>query len=268
MRNILSKLFVAVVAASIVSGPREADAACVFPPYDGEARLFPCADSWFDYFWRHYDMHEVNWNQGWGFSNACDMSLPLGRTFNGIYALHYSDGPQGDRTDDFSRSILHWGSNYALREIDELDGECTSGGKRARTVTGLDDYTDLYKPFFYEEPPVWRAGTLLHEARHADYCSHNGNDDSDGPRCPARSDSCDESRRDGCTGIGSPRGSGAVTFQVDWLWAFTIEADPTTTGTPAAKIQARDEANRLLNTMYDKLPCFNITNTGAGFLTC
>jgi hypothetical protein len=34
------------------------------------------------------------------------------------------------------------------------------------------------------------------------------------------------------------------------------------------KDMARDEANRIFNSMFDINPCFNITNTGGTFQTC
>jgi hypothetical protein len=126
----------------------------------------------------------------------------------------------------------------------------------------VDDYTELYKPFFFNELPVERAATLLHESRHADFCGHNGNDSEDAPKCQARSASCDESFTDGCTGVGSPSGRGATGYQALWLWWFTVSADAIT-GTTARKEDAADEANRIFQTMFDRDPCFDITSSGA-----
>lgn len=225
-----------------------------------------CFQEWVNYFWNAYDFDKGDWDQGFGFSNACDTRLPLGRTFNGIYVLNYADGPSGKSRNDFSGSILHWGGNYSMREIDELDARCGTA-KRAYTRWGIiiDNYTELYIPFFYNENVVERAATILHEARHADWCGHNGNDGSNS--CPSGSDSCDESFSNGCSGIGSPSGRGASGYQALWLWWFTVDAD-TITGTSTRKDFARDEANRIFSTMFDIDPCINITSSGAVIDTC
>jgi len=55
--------------------------------------------------------------------------------------------------------------------------------------------------------------------------------------------------------------SGAV------AWWFTVDAD-SITGTPVRKAFARDEANRIFNTMFDVNPCINITSSGAVINTC
>lgn len=226
-----------------------------------------CFQTWVNYFWDAYDFDEGDWNEGFGFSNACDLSRPLGRTFNAIYVLNYADGPSGKSRSDFSGSILHWGGNYSMREIDELDARCGDGSKRAYTRWGvfIDNYTQLYLPFFYNENVVERAATLLHESRHADWCGHNGNDGSN--KCPSGSDSCDESFDNGCSGIGSPSGRGGTGYQALWLWWFTVDADGIT-GTSTRKAFARDEANRIFDTMFDADPCINITSSGAVIDTC
>lgn len=228
-----------------------------------------CWQGWVDFFWNAYDFDRGDWDQGFGFSNACDLSRPLGRTFNAIYVLNYADGPGSKSTNDFSGSILHWGGNYSMREIDELDARCygSSTTTRAYTRWGIfvDNYTQLYLPFFYNENVVERAGTILHEARHADWCGHNGNDGSNA--CPSGSNSCDESFGNGCDGIGSPSGRGGTGYQALWLWWFTVDSD-NITGTTTRKEFARDEANRIFDTMFDVDPCINITSTGAVINTC
>src|SRR5215211_8238082 len=104
----------------------------------------------------------------------------------------------------------------------------------SRRVAAIRKGSNL--PFFYNENVVERAATILHEARHADWCGHNGNDGSN--KCPARSDSCDESFENGCKGVGSPSGRGATGYQALWLWWFTVDAD-SITGTPVRKAFAR-----------------------------
>lgn len=256
MKKVLCLVFLA--ALGVTQNGYAASCSAVMVP---EARVGNwCNQTWVNYFWDAYDFDKGDWDNGFGFSNACDTSRPLGRTFNAIYLLNYADGPGGKSRSDFSGSILHWGGNYTMREIDELDARCGNGGSRAYTQWGWqDNYTQLYLPFFCNENVVERAGTLVHEARHADWCGHSGNDGSN--KCPARSKSCDEDYYNGCSGIASPSGRGATGYQAVWLWWFTVDSD-SITGTSTRKAFARDEANRILNTLFDNDPCFNITSSG------
>ena len=158
-----------------------------------------------------------------------------------------------------------------MREIDELDAMCT-GGRTSRAYTAygpiIDNYTELYMPFFYNENVLQKAGTLMHEARHADWCGHSGNSwlQLVGKGCISGSTSCDKSFEDGCSGVGSPSGKGANGVQALWLWWFTFDAD-NFHGTNPLRDMARDEANRILDTMFDEAPCFNITRNGAKVVT-
>ena len=228
---------------------------------------FWCSQPWVDFYWDAYDFDKGDWDDGFGWHAACDLRKPLARTFQAIQLVNYASPNEATNTDDFSGNFLRWAGNYTIREIDELDARCGDGTKRAYTKWGIiiDNYTKLYIPFFYNENVVERAATLVHEARHADWCGHNGNDGSN--KCSARSNSCDEKYRDGCSGIGSPSGRGAVGYQILWLWWYAFEADAQHSN-PTMKDFARDEANRLLNTMLDVDPCFNITSTGAKVITC
>jgi hypothetical protein len=228
-----------------------------------EDRRFPCTGEWINFFWDAYSMDEFDWDNGQGFDNACETRRPLGRTFNAIEMLCYAMPSDPTSTNDFSGNILHWGGNFSMREFDELDGECFGdSGQRAYTLWGsVDDYTELYVPFYYDENVVERAATLLHESRHADWCDHSGNDGSN--PCPAHSESCDE-RFDGgdaCDGVGSPTGMGATGFQALWLWWYLVEADSGHINT-TMRFWAKDEANRIFDTMFDVCPGFSINVAG------
>jgi len=65
----------------------------------------------------------------------------------------------------------------------------------------------------------------------------------------------------------SPGGRGATGYQALWPWWYAFEGDASH-GTTPMKDMARDEANRIFNSMFDINPCFNITNTGGTFQTC
>jgi hypothetical protein len=251
----------------IAGAPTRAATCSAVQPVDPAVMSgFWCTQPWIDFYWDAYDFDKGDWDHGFGWEDACNRRLPLARTFQAIQILNYASPNEPTTTGDFNGNILRWGGNYTIREFDELDARCGDGTARAYTTWGgFDDYTELYLPFFYNENSVERAGTLMHEARHADWCGHNGNDGSN--KCPAKSDSCDEKYLDGCGGFASPSGRGADGYQVLWLWWYAFEADSQhSSGT--MKAWARDEANRILNTMFDVNPCFNITSTGGKTTTC
>lgn len=228
---------------------------------------FWCTQEWIDFYWDAYDFDKDDWDDGFGWEAACDLRRPLARTFQAIELVNYASPNEAIATDDFSGNFLRWAGNYTVREFDELDARCGDDETRAHTEWGpiIDNYTELYLPFFYNENVVQRAGTLVHESRHADWCGHNGNDDANA--CRAMSNSCDEKYKDGCTGIGSPSGRGANGYQILWLWWYAFEADSQHSNV-TMKDFARDEANRILNTMLDANPCFNITSNGDKINTC
>ena len=268
MRTLTTFMMLGLVLA--IGAPARADtcsANMVTEP--GIAFSFWCQQPWVDFYWDAYDFDKDDWDGGFGWDQgACDLKRPLGRTFNAIEVLNYAGKIDATSTGDFSGNILHWAGNYTIREFDELDARCGSSPTvRAYTVWGpiVDNYTELYLPFFYNENVVERAATLLHESRHADWCGHSGNDGSNA--CPAHSESCDEDYYDGCSGFASPSGRGATGYQALWLWWYTVDTDATH-GTTTLRNFARDEANRIFDTMFDNDPCFNITNTGAKIIGC
>jgi len=249
----LSPIGSTVAAACTPSGPFEA----------GVNFGSWCQQGWINFYWSQHGMYQEAWDEGFGYHDPCNLSLPLGRTFNALQVLNYAAPVDATSTGDFSGNILRWGGNFAIREIDELTASCSTAS-RAYTVYApfVNHYTELRLPAFYNENVVQRAATILHEARHADYCGHNGNDGFN--PCPSGSDSCDESFDNGCW---ESTGRGATGYQALWLWWFTVEADATH-GTTVMKDMARIEANRIFNTMFDENPCFNITGTGQIVGTC
>ena len=140
-----------------------------------------CWQPFIDWAWEAFDFDKEDWDQGFGFDDVCDNMLPLCRTLSAIWCLNYS--AEDYRNDSYDGNILQWGCRFARNAIDELDARCGSGGAYARTQdAGLfaDSWTQLYLPFFYDEGVSLRAGTLVHEARHADGKGHDsgGNDSS------------------------------------------------------------------------------------------
>lgn len=258
---------IALVCCCLAFGGRMASACDTFRSTEPAVNInFWCSSEWIDFFWDAYDFDKGDWDGGFGWSAACDLRRPLARTFQAIELVNFSSPNNPTTTDDFSGNFLHWAGNYTIQAYDELDGRCGDGTLRGFTTWGtIDDTTEFYMPFFYNENVVQRASTLVHESRHADWCGHNGNDGSNA--CPSKSKSCDESLNDGCTGIGSPSGKGADGFQVLWLWWYTVDADSTHSNA-TMKAFARDEANTLLDTRFDVNPCFHITSNGAKITTC
>jgi hypothetical protein len=259
---------IALVLCCLAFGGRMASACDTFRNTEPAVQFNHwCSGNFIIFFWDAYDFDKGDWDDGFGFSDPCDLRRPLARTFQAIEMVNFSAPVDPMLTNDFSGDILHWGGNYTIREIDELDGRCSNDPFHAFTVWGafIDNNTELYTKFFYSDDVVTRASLLVHEARHADWCGHNGNDGSNA--CPAGSASCDEKFNDGCSGIGSPTGKGADAFQVMWLWVFTSEADAQHGGA-VRKAMARDAANSLLNSMFDVDPCFNIMSNGDKITTC
>ncbi len=114
---------------------------------------------------------------------------------------------------------------------DKLDARCGSDGVVAATVDGgvfVDSWTQLYIPFFYRQGVSLRAGTLIHESRHADGKDHDrGNKDS------------------------SWAFNGAWRWQVAWLSGFANEGKRTSI---AMKTEAKQRANNIINTRFETNP--------------
>lgn len=208
-------------------------------------RQFTCNQTYINQFWSHFDFDKDDWDNGFGYEAACDINRPLNRTFNALYLLAYSAQDFAKKTTDFSGNALRWGYPYSATKIDELDGRCGSGNKntgpRATTYWGpfVDDRTVLQWPFFYGENVVQRAGTIVHEARHADGKGHNG-----GTGCPRKA-SCD-------TSWGY---QGANMYQVLYLWWFRLDGTRTTS---AMRNFAKLEAQNIIDRGFNVNPGFII----------
>lgn len=191
-----------------------------------------CWQAFIDWAWDAFDFDKGDWDDGFGYEAVCDNTRPLSRTLSGIWCLTYSS-PNFPR-ESYNSNILEWGCRFARNNIDELDARCGSGGSIAYTRWGpiIDNYTQLYLPFFFGQGVSLRAGTLIHEARHADGKGHNsGSNDS------------------------SWSYNGAWRWQVCWLAWFAFEGVATST---AMKNQARQRANNIINTNFDTHPGFNV----------
>lgn len=197
-----------------------------------------CWQAFIDWAWDAYDFDKGDWDDGFGWHDACNIQRPLARTFNAIWCLEYSSPDPSNES--FDMPILWWGGRYARDQIDELDARCGDGTAFASTRTGgwfVDEWTRLFLDFFYTEGVPERAGTLVHEARHADAGkSHDGNgQDPDWAH------------------------SGANVFQIAWLAWFINQCQNTS---PAMKTRARQDANSRLATRFVTDPGFRIDANG------
>jgi hypothetical protein len=189
-----------------------------------------------DDMWHDFDFDKENWDDGYGYDAACDLNLPLARTFNALGLL----GLFGQSKPDDSPNWLPWFYAYASNEIDELDGLCGKGtmtGTLATTTWGpfIDNKTELYWGYFYGQDAPSRAGSIVHEARHAAWWnSHNGDSCAINP-------SCDEN-------WGTWR---ANTLEVMYLWWLRAQGNGATT---QLRELARDRANGILATGFDSRP--------------
>jgi hypothetical protein len=191
-----------------------------------------CDQAFIDWAWDAHDFDQGDWDEGFGYEAVCDMTQPLGRTLAGIWCLNYS--AEDYWNEDYSLDILHWGCRYVRENIDELDARCGDGIAFAKTQTAVigDAWTQLYLPFFYLNGVSLRAGTLVHESRHAGGKGHDhGNNDS------------------------SWEYNGAWRWQVAWLAWFVFAGQRTS---DALKTVARQRANAIINTNFTTHPGFTI----------
>lgn len=240
-----TKLLTFLCALALTTSSLVTNAAtCTFPiPNNnsvlGDSLYGPrvCNQSHINKFWRDFDFDKGDWDDGFGYYSACDINRPLNRTFSSLWLLLYSSPTPATSTSDFNGNFLRWAYNYSAREIDELDGRC-SNDALATTYWGwfVNDRTQLKFPFFYGQGVPERAGTIVHEARHADGKGHVSD-------CCPRGASCDSYWLD----------YRANTYQVIYLGWFIHSGTNTTT---AMKRRAQSRANSILRTGFCKATSF------------
>ena len=256
---------IAFVSMTLLRGFKVFAESCTIPAHDNnlEGDTFygwrVCNQELINKFWRDFHFNKGDWDEGFGYHNPCNINLPLNRTFSALWLLLYSSpNPTFFSTKDFGGDILRWAYNYSAREIDELDARCRknkSSNPIASTFHGPnlwfinDARTELYLPFFYNYSMVERAGTIVHEARHADGEHHSD------CTCP-RGASCDKNWPPNQS---EWRKYGANVYQVMYLWLF---ADSAVNTTSAMKQRALDRANLIIDEHHGGFcnpPGFHIT---------
>lgn len=193
-----------------------------------------CWQAFIDWAWDAFDFDKGDWDEGFGWDDVCNRTQPLSRTLSGIYCLTYSS-PRFPN-ESYSGNILEWGCRFSRNAIDELDARCgfDHPGFLAWTQWGpfVDDWTQLYLSFFYNQGVSNRAGTILHEARHADGKGH------------------DSGSNDSSWGY-----NGAWRWHVCWLAWFAFEGVNTSA---AMRTQATQRANNIINNNFVTHPGFNV----------
>lgn len=248
MRRILS---IAAIAAILVVPAVSEAAHCYYAPGDNDdsgdnayVQLWNNRQDIVDFFWDQYDFDKGDWDDGFGYWDPTNVDQPLAREFNALYALQYSSPDPTKKTDDYGGNILRSGANYAMEQIDELDGRCGNGTTSGTTATTWsewyqDNRTELYWPTFYGQDVVTRAANVLHESRHA-----GGKHHVDDSEC-TRGGSCDGSWED----------EGANMYEVLWLWWYYVEAAEVA---PGLKAKARSRANDILERGFHNRPIYHV----------
>jgi hypothetical protein len=225
------------------------------------APLWGCQQARVDDMWSRFSFDAGDWDQGFGYEDPCNDTLPLKRTFNALQVLAY--GVTSAPTCSTSNSNVGlWAYCYAGNSIDELDGVC-GDSPRAYTQAApvVDNYTNLYMAFFYGETVIQRAGTIFHEARHAQgWCQHDGS-------CLDGGDSCDPNWANGCVGIGSSSGVGANAYTVLYMSWFAATARSNWINS-TIRADAVAEGNRYLARRFGQDPCFRLNSAGYSYSTC
>jgi hypothetical protein len=263
----MKSIFVASIlaAASLVLTHHSDAATCSRVPtakFDSfYAPKWGCQQVFVNDMWSRFDFDHDDWDQGFGYDDPCNDNLPLKRTFNALMLLGYgvTNTPTCSTS---SANVGMWAYCWSGNSIDELDGMC-GNSPRARTnyTPGIDNYTNLYMAFFYDETVVQRAGTIFHEARHAQgFCSHTSG-------CVDGNDSCDPNFNNGCVGVGSGSGRGANAYTVLYMNWFATTARPDWIN-QSIKDDAIAEATRYLNNRFETDPCFRLDSNGFSFQTC
>ncbi len=190
-----------------------------------------CNQPFISWAWDAFDFDKDDWDDGFGYEEVCNNRRPLSRTMSGIWCLTYS--AENYQNESYDSNILQWGCRFARNAIDELDGRCGDGSAIAWSTWGpfVNDRTELYLGYFAQGVSL-RAGTLVHEARHADGRGHDaGNNDS------------------------SWGYNGAWRWHVCWLAWFAAAGTRTSA---AMKTAARQRANNIINTRFVQHPGFNV----------
>jgi len=220
---------------------------CTIPAHDNVAdgsshySSLMCNQTLVDHWWGVFDMRESDWDSGFGYYDACNMDLPLARTFAAMYLLTYSAQDYATNTGDYSGNALRWGYPYTANNAGRTSALCFKPGSTPGqwAAWAYGSRMELYIPYFYNMDVAARAATLLHEARHNGGKSHNG-----GSGC-SRGASCDTNWAY----------EGANMYEVLYLWWFGVDGTRTTS---AIRNMGLNRARAVHNNAFNTNPGFNI----------
>jgi len=167
------------------------------------SKILDCNQDLINQYWNDFNMIEWQWNDGFGYEDACNNKLPLGRMFNSLHALQISQNKE------HKESVLNWSYDYSKKNIFMLGMACGSGSLNAKNTLGK---VTFFMPGIYgNKSVIRRAGILFHESRHT-LKIHNGHG-----KCPSGK-SCDTNWEY----------KGANQYHVLWLWWFGRHSKNTT----------------------------------------
>lgn len=199
-------------------------------------------DFGFDDSWKEKGLIYQGSRHDFGFSEPCNVDLPLARTFNSLQLLRsvragengFPDGP-------------HY--IFAANKIENFQTDCShpfNGAIAGSLPIPLLSFTALYLPFFSDYSVPERAAIIAHEARHYDKSIINlsltGHES-----CPWNPDyyGCDPSWEY----------QGPFAYQVSLLWDY---ATRDTIGSPALRYLSGRDANVILDVFFVKDPGFRL----------
>jgi hypothetical protein len=227
---------------------------CGGPGYSG----WQCNQAMISNFWNGFGFGSDDSWENRGYDDPCNNSMKLAQTFNALAVLGYAH-TYSPNCDTNLEHVALGGLCYAGNQINKLRARISDDdGNLASTGSGLNNrQVTLYNNFFTQDVGL-RAGTIFHEARHADGCGHNAED-----RNCYRKASCDKSWENGCPAAGND--AGANRYQVTFLRAYGVS--PHSTGT--LRLAALQKANVILRDAFRDDPCFRFDLvTGAAVDWC
>ncbi len=225
----------------------------LYPPDAGDNYLmgnWKCEQNLISYWWNAFDFDKNYWDDGMGYDDCCNNEQPLARTFNALYSLGYSSTNSPHCNTSYNNMTL-WAMCWSADKINKTRAKCGSGKATGTFATTTNRTVELFWPFFYGSAPSARASTIVHEARHASGCRHNG-----GSSCPQGS-SCDKAWNNGCKD--KTNWHGANQYQAVYLSWYMYTA---TRITPALREAALGRANAVLGYRFNTDPCFRYNEYG------
>jgi len=221
-----------------------------FADKEGYTQYNQSCQALIDTHWPRFQMQRVHWNEGWGFDDACNVTLPLNRTLRALEAIRISGFP----FDTLETKLVPEGISgledefFYLRAANKTLGigievlKSTCSGERNQAATHDDwshDVTLFLKVF--DSPVTKLADTLVHESIHY-WKPHNG-----GSRC-AKQMSCDSSYEY----------AGANAHQLSWAWSYSQIGAKTN---KFLRTTALERAKTIANTAFVTAPDFVFPNS-------